>query len=227
MTEKKLTKKQEKFVDLMVVQDWNQTKCAHLAGYENPGVAATRLLSDQQYAHVQLRIRELKAIQRTKNEITYEGIAKKLGEIRDVALADGSYGPEVTAEIARAKLAGLMVDRKELKIHKIDNMSREQLEVRLKELVQENQIVIEGEVEVVKDEMVEDVIEDEEVIEDAITKSLKEASVKGIDGKAVTPFLLERISQLTDGESLKTNIALVCNNALVGAKIASAYGKKP
>ena len=68
---------------------------------------------------------------------------------------------------------------------------------------------------------------DEEVIEEAITKSLKEASEKGIDGKAVTPFLLERISQLTDGESLKTNIALVCNNALVGAKIASAYGNDP
>ena len=65
---------------------------------------------------------------------------------------------------------------------------------------------------------------DEEVIEEAITKSLKEASEKGIDGKAVTPFLLERISQLTDGESLKTNIALVCNNALLGARIASAYG---
>ena len=68
---------------------------------------------------------------------------------------------------------------------------------------------------------------DEEVIEEAITKSLKEASEKGIDGKAVTPFLLERISQLTDGESLKTNIALVCNNALVGAKIASAYVNGP
>jgi len=68
---------------------------------------------------------------------------------------------------------------------------------------------------------------DEEVIEEAITKSLNEASENGIDGKAVTPFLLERISQLTDGESLKTNIALVCNNALVGAKIASAYGNEP
>jgi len=169
MVTKKLTKKQEKFVDLMVYQDWNQTKCAHLAGYENPGVAATRLLSDQQYAHVQEKVRQLKAVQRTKNEITYEGIAKKLGEIRDVALADGSYGPAVTAEIARAKLAGLMVDRKELKIHKIDNMSREQLEVRLQELVRDNQIVIEGEVEVVKEDMVEDVVGDviEDVGEDA------------------------------------------------------------
>ena len=169
MTTKKLTKKQEKFVDLMVYQDYNQTRCAHLAGYENPGVAATRLLSDQQYAHVQEKVRQLKAVQRAKNEITYEGIAKKLGEIRDVALADGSYGPAVTAEIARAKLAGLMVDRKELKIHKIDNMSREQLEVRLQELVRDNQIVIEGEVEVVKEDMVEDVVGDviEDVGEDA------------------------------------------------------------
>ena len=122
---KKLTKKQEAFVDLMVYQDYKQTKCAHLAGYENPGVSATRLLNYKEYSHVQERIRSLKAIQRTKNEITYEGIAVKLGEIRDIALADGSYGPAVTAEIARAKLAGLMVDRKELKIHKIDNMSRD------------------------------------------------------------------------------------------------------
>jgi len=155
---KKLTKKQETFVDLMVYQDYKQTKCAHLAGYENPGVAATRLLSDQQYAHVQERIRELKAIQRTKNEITFEGIATKLGEIRDVALADGSYGPAVTAEIARAKLAGLMVDRKELKIHKIDNMSRDQLENRLKELVLENQIIL-GTSEVVEAD--KDFIEDQ------------------------------------------------------------------
>lgn len=148
--DKKLTKKQETFVDLMVYQDYNQTKCAHLAGYENPGVAATRLLSDQQYAHVQEKIRQLKAIQRKKNEITFEGIATKLGEIRDIALADGSYGPAVTAEIARAKLAGLMVDKKELKIHKIDSMSREQLEARLQELLAESQIVT-GYAEVIED----------------------------------------------------------------------------
>ena len=135
----------------MVYQDYNQTKCAHLAGYENPGVAATRLLSEPGYEHVQEKIRDLKAIQRKKNEITFEGIANKLAEIRDVSLADGSYGPAVTAEIARAKLAGLMVDRKELKIHKIDNMSREQLESRLQELVLQNQIIL-GTAEEVKDD---------------------------------------------------------------------------
>ena len=39
----------------------------------------------------------------------------------------------------------------------------------------------------------------------------------------MTPYLLERINQLTHGESLKSNIALVRNNASLGAKIALAY----
>lgn len=146
MKKAKLTKKQEKFVDLMVYHDYTQTECAHLAGYANPGVAASVMLSDPKYEYVRERIRELKAIQRKKNEITFEKIANKLSEIRDRAIDDGSYGPAVAAEVARAKLAGLMVDKKEYKIHKIDSMSREQLELRLNELMQENQMVIEAKV---------------------------------------------------------------------------------
>ena len=61
------------------------------------------------------------------------------------------------------------------------------------------------------------------LIEEAISKSLEEATNKNIEGKEVTPFLLGHISQLTNGESLKSNIALVCNNARLGAKIALAY----
>ena len=61
------------------------------------------------------------------------------------------------------------------------------------------------------------------LIEEAISKSLEEATKKNIEGKEITPFLLERISQLTKGKSLKSNIALVCNNARLGAKIALAY----
>lgn len=170
---KKLTKRQEAFVDLMVYQDYKQTKCAHLAGYENPGVAATRLLNHKEYTHVQEKIKSLKAIQRRKNEITFEGIASKLADIRDVALADGSYGPAVTAEIARAKLAGLMIDKKELKIHKIDSMSRDQLENRLKELVQEHQIVL-GQAEVVEEE---DVIPDQKSLENHLGQEIVEEAM--------------------------------------------------
>ena len=170
---KKLTKRQEAFVDLMVYQDYKQTKCAHLAGYENPGVAATRLLNHKEYTHVQEKIKSLKAIQSRKNEITFEGIASKLADIRDVALADGSYGPAVTAEIARAKLAGLMIDKKELKIHKIDSMSRDQLELRLKELVQEHQIVL-GQAEVVEEE---DVIPDQKSLENHLGQEIVEEAL--------------------------------------------------
>lgn len=58
---------------------------------------------------------------------------------------------------------------------------------------------------------------------DAMTEqALREADVQGVSGKAVTPFLLERIKQLTEGRSLSTNIALVKNNAVLGAALSSA-----
>ena len=151
MKKKELTKKQEKFVDLMVYHDYNQTQCANLAGYSNPGVAATCMMKDTEFEHIRAKIRDLKAIQRKKNEITFEKIATKLSEIRDRAMDDGSYGPAVAAEVARAKLAGLMVDKKEYKIHKIDSMSREQLELRLNELMSDNQLTIEAKIKEEKD----------------------------------------------------------------------------
>ena len=49
----------------------------------------------------------------------------------------------------------------------------------------------------------------------------------GITGKAVTPYLLQRIFELTEGRSLEANIALVRNNARLAAQIALELGKKP
>lgn len=58
---------------------------------------------------------------------------------------------------------------------------------------------------------------------DAITaQALAEADAQGITGKAITPFLLGRIKALTGGRSLATNIALVKNNAVTGARLARA-----
>lgn len=56
-----------------------------------------------------------------------------------------------------------------------------------------------------------------------ILRALAEAKQQGIAGKAVTPFLLKRITEITQGRSLKANIALVMNNARVAAEIAVAY----
>ncbi|PYF13072.1 pseudouridine-5'-phosphate glycosidase [Rhodobacter viridis] len=55
----------------------------------------------------------------------------------------------------------------------------------------------------------------------AIESALAEAEAEGIAAKAVTPFLLARIFELTDGRSLDANIALVLNNARLAAAIAA------
>lgn len=60
-------------------------------------------------------------------------------------------------------------------------------------------------------------------IDGIIEKAVKEADEKGVKGKDVTPYLLKRIVELTGGDSLKTNIHLVINNAGLGAEIAKEY----
>ena len=61
------------------------------------------------------------------------------------------------------------------------------------------------------------------LINEAIEKALHEANKQGIKGKAITPFLLSRIEQMTEGASLKTNIQLVMNNAALAAQVAKAF----
>ncbi|MEV0218314.1 pseudouridine-5'-phosphate glycosidase [Streptomyces sp. NPDC050704] len=65
-----------------------------------------------------------------------------------------------------------------------------------------------------------------ERIEGIIQQALAEMERAGIGGKDATPYLLGRIVELTGGESLRTNIALVNNNARLGARIAVAYAQK-
>ncbi|WP_431288011.1 pseudouridine-5'-phosphate glycosidase [Roseateles chitinivorans] len=60
------------------------------------------------------------------------------------------------------------------------------------------------------------------VIDGFVEQALREAAAQGISGKAVTPYLLARIKDLSGGASLVTNIALVKHNATVGAALAKA-----
>ena len=62
-------------------------------------------------------------------------------------------------------------------------------------------------------------------IEPIIDQALKESEAQGVSAKAVTPFLLQRIFELTNGRSLDSNIALVLNNAQLAAEIACAMGE--
>jgi pseudouridine-5'-phosphate glycosidase len=66
---------------------------------------------------------------------------------------------------------------------------------------------------------------DKAVIDKAISQALAEATAQGIKGKKVTPFMLERVMELTGGESLESNIKLVLNNAKVASWIAAGLSK--
>ena len=61
-----------------------------------------------------------------------------------------------------------------------------------------------------------------DTVQAATERALAEVSAQGLQGKAVTPFLLSRVTALTEGESLTTNIALVKHNAEVAAGLARA-----
>ena len=61
-----------------------------------------------------------------------------------------------------------------------------------------------------------------EKMETTIQQAVREAKMRGITGSAVTPFLLQRVNQLSGGSSLKANLALLRNNARIAAQIAVA-----
>ncbi len=61
-----------------------------------------------------------------------------------------------------------------------------------------------------------------EIVDKWIDKAIEEANEKGIKGKALTPFLLAKIVEISNGKALDANIELVKNNARVAARIAKA-----
>lgn len=167
------TKKQQAFIQHYVYHDLTNTESAHRAGYAGPARAASILLNDPRYAHVQTKIRELQEAQQKKFEITFDKVARDLQMIRDAAVEDGSYGAAVSAELGRAKLAGLMVDKKEIKHGRIDQMDRAEVESRLQQLIEKNQlapvlaeragVVVEG--ELADEAMVDEELADEEPLD--------------------------------------------------------------
>ena len=66
---------------------------------------------------------------------------------------------------------------------------------------------------------------DSKIINDAIEKALVMADEQGIKGKEITPFLLKNIVEITGGDSLESNIALILNNAALGAEISKEVCK--
>jgi len=65
-----------------------------------------------------------------------------------------------------------------------------------------------------------------EIVAKAVDQALADAHTQAISGQAVTPFLLSRVSELTHGDSLQANLALLLNNARLASEISVSLSKK-
>ena len=151
-------------MQLFVYHDLTKKECAIRAGYKSPSVSASTMLHGVQFRHVQDRIAELTESKQLKYGITFDKVSRDLQMIRDAALEDGAYGPAVQAEMGRAKLAGLMIDKKEIKTGTIDQMDRGEVEARLRNLIEKHELVRTETIEIQAEE-IEEIEEDGEVEE--------------------------------------------------------------
>jgi|TARA_A100001011_G_scaffold172659_1_gene181479 hypothetical protein len=135
--ENKLSRRQRYYVWFLVnLPRLTKTACAKKAGYKDPMQAILRLNKNPK---VQKEIQFLMAATRQKYELNYERAVKDLYDIRDQALAQGSFNAAIMAQNALLKVGGLVVDRKEVKYGKIDQMSRAEVESRLQALLEGKQ----------------------------------------------------------------------------------------
>ena len=79
-----------------------------------------------------------------KYAVTFERHITELAKIRENALRKGAFSAAPNAEVARGKAAGLYVEQKIIRTGKIDDLSAEELETRMKEIVAQYSPILEG-----------------------------------------------------------------------------------
>ena len=138
---KKLTEMQMRFAELLVFGDEHgpltQTEAALKAGYspKRARVEASELTNPRHSPLVVKYIGELREERIKKHEVTYEGHIAELGRLREAALKKGSFSSAVNAEANRGKAAGLYIDRKIIKTGKLEDMSEQAVEAKMKQLL--------------------------------------------------------------------------------------------
>jgi phage terminase small subunit len=114
-----------------------QTEAALAAGYspKRARQEGSELCNPRLSPLVVKHIGELKEERIRKHEVTYEGHVAELARLREAALKKGSFSSAVNAEANRGKAAGLYIDRKIIKTGKLEDMSEQELEAKMKQLL--------------------------------------------------------------------------------------------
>ena len=153
---KQLSEQQKKFAELLVYNEGRKTptECALEAGYAEGSahVRASALRNPNKYPLVVKYIGEIRTEVQKKYEVTFEKHITELGRIRQEALAKGAFSAATNAEVARGKAAGLYIEQKIIRTGKLEDMSIEELEAKMKRIYDENKTLIEGEYTLGKEE---------------------------------------------------------------------------
>jgi len=155
---KKLTESQMKFAYELVTNEGRKTatQCALDAGFakDSSRQYASKLQNPKLYPLVVKHIGELREEWQKKYEVTYERHITELGKIRQDALKKGAWSAAVNAEVARGKAAGLYIEQKIIRTGKLEDLTTEELENRMKQIIEDYSPILEGvEVEELKEKV--------------------------------------------------------------------------
>jgi len=138
---KRLTEMQMRFAEHYVYGDENgpmtKTEAAIKAGYSSNRARqeGSELTNPKLSPLVVKYMGELREERLRKHEVTYEGHVAELARLREAALKKGSFSSAVNAEANRGKAAGLYIDRKIIKTGKLEDLSEQELEAKMKQIL--------------------------------------------------------------------------------------------
>ena len=145
---KKLTEMQMKFAHELVTNEGRKTatECAITAGYSSDAavVSASKLQNPKVYPLVVQYIGQLRDEYQKKYDVTFGRHISELAKLRDNAREAKAWSAAVNAEVARGKAAGLYVEQKIIRTGSLTDLTAEQLENRMKEIIQEYSPILEG-----------------------------------------------------------------------------------
>jgi phage terminase small subunit len=145
---KKLTEQQIKFANLLIAEEGRKTatQCAIEAGYAKDSARqhASKLQNPKLYPLVVQYIGELRAEWQKKFEVTFGNHITELGKLRDEAREKKAWSAAVNAEVARGKAAGLYIEQKIIRTGKLEDLSTEELESRMKQIIDDYSPILEG-----------------------------------------------------------------------------------
>ena len=169
---------QMKFAYELVTNEGRKTgaECAIAAGYSPDAaiVYASKLQNPKVYPLVVQYIGQLRSEYQKKYDVTFERHISELAKLRDNAREAKAWSAAVNAEVARGKAAGLYVEQKIIRTGSLSDLTAEQLENRMKEIIQEYSPILEG---VVVDDLKE--IKTDQLIEEdysSLSSSKSESS---------------------------------------------------